>query len=44
MSILLDPPPVRTGHCGLVLRINGRRYDLRYHAVSPRHKRVFSWH
>ena len=29
MSMLLDPPPVRTGRCGLTLSIDGRRYRLR---------------
>ena len=29
MSMLLDKPPVRTGHCGLTLSIDGRRYRLR---------------
>jgi len=29
MSMLLDKPPVRTGHCGLTLSIDGRQYRLR---------------
>jgi len=42
MAILTAKPPVRTGRCGLTLRIDGRRYRLRPAPPTGRGSKIWN--